>query len=88
MRSEALVLRGTEGQFRGTPPGRDIPGAEQLKPLKADKILCLNNFLLVKQEQFAKMGIEYGDRGLLPNNGFCLGHSHARDEASRKIGDK
>ena len=68
--------------------GRDSAGAGQLKPLKGDKILCLNNFLLVKEEQFAKMGIEYGDRGLLPNNRLWPGHSRARDEANRKIGDK
>jgi hypothetical protein len=60
----------------------------QLKHSKTDKILCFMNFFLVKGEQFAKMGIEYGDRGLLPNQALSWALGNAWDEASRKIGDK
>ena len=35
------------------------------------KILWEHNFCLVKAEQFVKITIEYGYRGLLPNHGFA-----------------
>jgi hypothetical protein len=49
----------------------------QLKPYQHAKILPSENFFLVKGEQFVKIVIRNGDRGLLPNHGFAGGMGNA-----------
>ncbi len=49
----------------------------RLKPYTAVKILAWKNFFLVKGEQFVKIVIRNGDRGLLPNHGFAGGMGNA-----------
>ena len=64
---------GARSGFLPTSKGGNGVAAGQLTPSEASKILCLKIFFLVKGEQFARMGVGYGDRGFATETRLVLG---------------